>query len=99
MALGAAELAAVVDQHRADRQVQPGIKRQPVVVQHRDRGLGLLGDVQEAEDVAAEGVDHGRQIDPADTFEGADHEGVRGQQLTRPLALDVALANDSGGSR
>jgi hypothetical protein len=49
VALGAAELAAVVGQHRSDRQVEPGIERQHVVVQDRDRCLRLLTDVQKAE--------------------------------------------------
>jgi hypothetical protein len=59
-ALGAAELAAVVGQHRADRQIELGVERHDLVGQHRDRGLGLLGDVQEAEGVGTEGVDHDR---------------------------------------
>jgi hypothetical protein len=61
-------------------------------VQDRDRGLRLLADVQEAEGVGAEGVDHGVQVDPADALDRADHEGVGREQLTRPLALDMALA-------
>ena len=66
-------------------------ERQHVVVQDRDRGLRLLGHVQEAESVGAEGIDHSVQVDPADALQGADHEGIRGQELTRPLALDMAL--------
>jgi hypothetical protein len=68
------------------------IERQDIVVQDRDRRLRLLGHVQEAEGVGAEGVDHGVQVDPADALQGADHEGIRGQELTRPLAFDMALA-------
>ena len=47
MALCAAELAAVVGENRSDRQVEVPAERQHVVVQHRDGGLGLPGDVQE----------------------------------------------------
>ena len=86
LALGAAELAAVVGQHRADRQIEPGVERHHVVVQDRDRRLGLLEDVQKAEGVGAEGVDHRVQIDPADALERADHEGVGREQLARPPA-------------
>ena len=38
------------------------------------------------------GVDHGVQVDPADAFQRAHHEGVGREQLARPRALDVALA-------
>ena len=61
-------------------------------MQHGDRRLRLLGDVQEAEGVGAVGVDHRVQVDPADALERADHEGVGREQLARRLALDVALA-------
>jgi hypothetical protein len=37
------------------RAVEPGIERQHVIVQHRDRRFGLLGNVQKAEGVGAEG--------------------------------------------
>ena len=39
------------------------IERQYVVVQHRDRGLGLLRDMQEGEDVGAVGIHHSVQTD------------------------------------
>ena len=61
-------------------------------MQDGDRGLGLLADVQEAEGVGAVGVDHGVQVDPADALEGADHEGVGGQELAGAFALDMPLA-------
>ena len=83
VALGPAELAAVVGQDRADRQVEVAVERQHVVVQHRHRRLGLLGDVQEAEGVGAEGVDHRVQVDLADALEAADEEGVGREQLAR----------------
>jgi hypothetical protein len=30
---------------------------------------------------------------PGRCLQGADHEGIRGEGLTRPLALDMALAD------
>ena len=63
VALGAAELAAVVGEHRPHRQIQVAVERQDLVVQHGHRRLRLLGDVQEAEAVAAVGVDHRVQVD------------------------------------
>ena len=92
VALGAAELAAVVGEHRPHRQIQVAVERQDLVVQHGHRRLRLLGDVQEAEAVAAVGVDHRVQVDPPDALERADHEGVGREQLARRPALDVALA-------
>jgi hypothetical protein len=67
--LGAAELAAIVGEHGLNRQVELPVERQDIVVQDRHRGFRLLADVQKAEGVGAVGVDHGVQIDPADTFE------------------------------
>ena len=61
-------------------------------MQHRDGGLRLLGDVQEAEGVGAVGVDDGVQIDLAHALEGADEEGVGAQKLARRAALDMPLA-------
>ena len=92
MLLGAAELAAVVGQHRAHRQIELAIEGQHLVVQHRDGRFGLLGDVQEAERVAAEGIHHGMQVDLADALERADEEGVLAKQLARLGAFDVTLA-------
>jgi len=66
-------------------QVEVSIERQHVVVQHRHGRLGLLGDVQEAEGIAAEGIDHGVQIDLADALEAADKERVGRQQLARSV--------------
>lgn len=76
MAFGAAELPAVVGEHCADRKVELAVEGQHVVVQDRNSRLGLLGDVEKAESVRAEGVDDGVQIDPADPLETADEEGV-----------------------
>jgi hypothetical protein len=84
--------ATVVGQHGTDRQVEIPVERQDVVVQHRDRGLRLLGDVQEAEGVRTEGVDDTVQVDLAHALEVADEEGVGTEQLAGGLALDVALA-------
>jgi hypothetical protein len=70
---GAAELAAVIGEHGFDRQVELLVERQDVVVQHGDRRLGLLGDVQEAEGVGAVGVDHGLQVDATEALKRADH--------------------------
>ena len=89
--LGAAELPAVVGEHGGDRQAQPGVERQHLVVQHRHRRLGLLGDVQETEGVGAVRVHDRMQVHPADALERADHEGVGREQFARPPALDVAL--------
>ena len=61
-------------------------------MQDRHRGFRLLADVEEAEGVGAVGVDDRVQVDPADALERADHEGVGGEQLARPLALDMPLA-------
>lgn len=81
--LAAAELPAVVRQDRFHRQVEVPIEGQHVVVEHRHRGLGLLGDVQKAEGIAAVGVDDGMQVDLAHALEAADEEGVSRQQLPR----------------
>lgn len=92
MALGAAELAAIVGQHRTDRQIELAIERQHVIVQHRNGRLRLLGDVQEAEGVAAERIDHGVQIDLADALQIANEERVLAEQLARTAAFHVPLA-------
>jgi hypothetical protein len=42
VALGPAELPAIVGQDRADRQIEVAVERQDVVVQHRHGGLVLL---------------------------------------------------------
>ena len=78
VSLGAAELAAIVGEHGFDRQVELFVERQDVVV-------------QEAEGVGAEGVDHGMQVDATEAFQCPHHEGVGGEQLARPAALDVPL--------
>lgn len=91
VALGPAELPAVVGEHRPDRQVEVAVERQDVVVQHRHGGLGLLGDMEEPKGVGAEGVHDRVQVDPADAFEAADEEGVGREQLARRRTLDMPL--------
>lgn len=87
-----AELAAVVGEDGADLEPDALVERQHVVVHHSDRRLGLLGDMQEAEGVGAEGVDDGMEIDLADALQVADEQCVLTQQFAGHGTLDVALA-------
>ena len=51
--IAAAELASVAGEGRLDRRLAPAIERQHLTVEDRHGGLGLLGDMQEAEGVGA----------------------------------------------
>lgn len=83
VALGAAELAAVVGEQGFNRQVEIAVERSHVVVQHRQRGFWLLGYVQEAEGIASVSVDHGVEVHLAHALQRADEERVGREQLAR----------------
>ena len=53
---------------------------------------GIFGGVDLGEGERAEDVDHDRDVDLADAFEGALVEGVLVEQLTRPGGFDMAAA-------
>lgn len=72
MPLGPAELAAIVGEHRPDRQIQIATEWQHVIVQHRHGGLRLLGDMKEAEGARAMVVNDCVQIDAADPSDVAE---------------------------
>lgn len=75
VALGPAELPAIVGQDRADRQVEVAVERHDVVVQHRHGGLGLCGDVKKpAKAQEPKGVHDPVQIHLADALQAADEE-------------------------
>ena len=65
MAFRPTELATIVGEYGADRDVMGFIEGQDVVVEHGCRRLGTLGGVQEAEGQGTVGIDDDLQVDAA----------------------------------
>jgi len=89
--LAAAKLAALVGKHGVD----PNIARlegwQHVIVDQLDGGDRQLVGIEVRPGMPAVAADRGLQIHPADALEGADEEGVDGDEGAGVWCLDVAL--------
>jgi hypothetical protein len=65
----AAELAAIVRQHGANRDAEVLVERQDAVIEEVARGDGHLRRVDVGEGERARGVDEDLHVDPAHAFE------------------------------
>src|SRR6516164_9560410 len=91
MALGAAKLSAAIGQHPRQSDAVLVVERHHPVVEDLgggDRGLAII---QFSKGDLGIGVDHGLLIDPADTLQGADIEGVLGAAIAGAFALELAV--------
>ena len=66
--------------------------RDDVVVHQMHRGDRELAGVEPGPGVARVAIDRGLQVDFADTLEGANKEGIDGNETSGVRSLDVALA-------
>jgi hypothetical protein len=89
MGVHAPELTPIILTDHLDQQSLLFVEWQSVIVQHRHSRLRLLGGVQKAEGIAAIGVHHGVQIDPAPAFHHTNVERSLGEQCTRLAACQV----------
>ena len=91
MALGAAKLGATIGQHARQPDGVLVVKRHHAIVEDLGRGDRGLAVVQLGKGDLGIGVDKGLLIDPADTLQGADIEGVLGTAITGTFALKLAV--------
>jgi hypothetical protein len=90
--LATAELAAVVGEHGVDLGLVRFKGRQHIVVDQLDGGDRQLVEIEPGPDMPSVAVNGGLQVDLADTLQGADKEGVDGDQCAGVQRLDMALA-------
>lgn len=88
----AAELAAVVGEHRVDGHSFGLEGGQDVVVHQLDGGERQLVGVEPGPRVTAVAVDGGLQVDLADALQHPDEEGVDGHERAGVRGFDVAFA-------
>lgn len=92
LVFSAAELSAVVAEYRADFGVVRLEEGQHVIIEHMHGRDGQFVGVEAAPGVAAEAVDHGLQVDLADSLERTDEEGVDGDQFAGVMDFDMSFA-------
>jgi len=91
VALGAAKLGAAIGQHARQTDGVLVIKRHHPVVEDLGRGDRCLAIIELGKGDLGIGVDDGLLIDPADTLQSADIEGILGTAITRTFALEFAV--------
>src|SRR5262249_10182538 len=91
VALGAAEFGAAIGQPPRQSDIVLVIKRHHSVIEdlgRRDRGLAII---ELGEGYLGVGVDEGLLIDPPDTLQRTDIEGVLRAAVARALAVELAM--------
>jgi len=87
----AAVLPTIVGQYMFHFKAMSFVERQYPIIEGIDSGLRELRSVELAKGKGTVGVHHRLQIDPADAFEGAHHEGILTQEIARVRALYLSF--------
>jgi len=86
-----AVLSAVVCQDMLDRQPLDLVEGQHTVIQNIDGILWQLRGVELPKGKGTVGIDDGRHVNPADSFQGAYQERILREQVARVEALDLVF--------
>jgi hypothetical protein len=89
MGIMAAKFTPVNVQDYLHQQPFLPIKRQDIIVNNRHVCPRLFEVAQEAKVIAAEGIHHCVQVNPANVFEHTDLEGALGKQLPRSTTRNM----------